>query len=215
VSGDDRPGARAGGGLDAALARRRRMRRREPGTFGPRWTGWWARLTRSVRVMPPPQLAVRAIILGSGVGALALASGGHLLGTGLIALIVLPAAVGAAVQPGGPAAALVLTGAATAWVLRYGLDRPNLGLAATEAGLLYLHHLGTALIAELGPRASLTGAVLRRWCLHAATVLGLTAAVAAVLAAVGHPAGSTPLELLGVAAAAVLAAALVALSRTA
>jgi hypothetical protein len=180
-----------------------------------RWTGLWGRLAGAVRVMPVEQITVRGIILGTGVGALTLASGGHVLGAGVIALLVLPAAVGAAVQPGGPSAALVMTGAAAAWVIHAGLDAPNLGLAAVEAALLYLHHLAAAMIADLGPRASLTPAVLRRWTAHAGTVLALTAAVTAILAAIGHPAASTPLELLGVAAGAALAAALVALSRTA
>jgi hypothetical protein len=185
------------------------------GMFRARSAGRWRRLARAARGMPAEQVVVRGIVLGTGVGALALAAGGHLLGAGVIALLVLPAAVAAVVAPGGPAAALVMTGAATAWVVRYGLDTPSLGLAAVEAALLYLHHLSAALLVDIGPRASLAAAVLRRWSVHAGTVLGLTVAATAVLAAVGRPAASSPLELIGLAAAAVLAAALVALARAA
>jgi hypothetical protein len=189
------------------------VRRREAGLVRGRSAGRWGRLVRAVVAMPGEQLVVRGIVLVSGVGALAVAAGGHPLGAGVIALLVLPAAFAAVVAPGGSAAALVMTGAAVAWVVRYGLDTPSLGLAAVEAALLYLHHLSAALLVDVGPRASLAPAVLRRWSAHAGTVLGLTVAATAVLAAVGRPAASTPLELIGLAAAAGLAAALVALAR--
>jgi hypothetical protein len=163
--------------------------------------------------MPAEQLALRGVVAAAGLLALLIASGSQLVAAGLVALVGVPAALTAAVRPDGSGPTGVLAAAAGAWALRYGVAAAPLRPALALAVLLYLHHVTAALCAAVPPAAAIDRAVLLRWGAHVAGVLGCTVAAAGGLRLLGRPAASSPLELVGIAAAVALAGLLVLLAR--
>lgn len=171
------------------------------------------RVRDGVRRMPPTQLALRGVLVGSGGLALLVAPGGRLVVSGLLALLAVPALVVAAARPDGAGPAVVLGAAAAAWTTRYGVAAAPLGTTLALAAALYLHHLTAALLAGTPPAAAVDADVLARWGAHAALVLGVTGGIAALAGALGRPGPSVPLELAGIGVALALAAVLVLLAR--
>ncbi|HST63598.1 MAG TPA: hypothetical protein VLM05_00290 [Mycobacteriales bacterium] len=145
-------------------------------------------------------LALRLLMLVSGCGALAAG-----LGAGGLPLLVAGAGalglLAALIRPGGLGPGVVIGGAAGAWLLRYGVDQPPVAGTVALTLALGLHHQAAALAAALPVRAGVHRDVLIRFARHGALVLALTAVVAAIALGITRPGGSTPLELLGLAAA--------------
>ncbi len=159
-------------------------------------------------------LAVRAVLLVAGAGALAGAGWGG--GFPLVGVIV--GALGllaALIQPGGLGPAVVVGGAAAAWVLRYGGDPAPAAGTALLALALAVHHQAAALGAALPATARVDRVVLVRFAGHGGLVLALSAAVGALALLLARPAGSSALELLGVVAVVIAVTLPVLLSRSA
>jgi hypothetical protein len=158
-------------------------------------------------------LAVRAVLLVAGAGALVAAGWGG--GYPLVAVVV--GALGllaAGAQPDGFGPAVLIGAAATAWVLRYG------GEAAPAAGTVLLalalavHHQAAGLAAALPPTAPVGRSILVRFARHGALVLAAAAVIGALALLAARPAGSSSLELLAVVAVVVAVVVPVLLSRS-
>jgi len=129
----------------------------------------------------------------------------------LVGLVCVAVAV---VLPGSMAPAGVLAAAAIAWTAKHGTDLPPAATTLLVTLAVAAHHQAAALTAALPPAARVERAVLVRFGRHAALVLVLSAAVAGLALGLGRPAGSVPLELLGLAAAVLAAAVPVLLGRS-
>jgi hypothetical protein len=161
--------------------------------------------------MPVPVLALRALVAVS--GATALLPGWE---AGLPSVAVLAGGVAlvlATLRPGSHASTAVLAAAVLAWTVRYGRDAPPPAGTVLVALAVAAHHQAAALAAALPPATVVDRAVLTRAGRHAALVLGLSAAVAALALGPGDLAASVPLELLGLAAAVLAVAVPVLLGR--
>jgi hypothetical protein len=158
-------------------------------------------------------LGVRAVLLVAGAGALAVAGWGA--GFPLVGVIAGAGGLLAAViQPGGLGPAVVIGGAATAWVVRYGGDPPPAAGTVLLALALAVHHQAAALAAALPSTARVDRAVLVRFGGHGALVLALSAVIGALALLLARPAGSSSLELLGIVAVVVAVTVPVLLSRS-
>jgi hypothetical protein len=157
-------------------------------------------------------LAVRAAMLAAGVGALLGAGWGGgfplvgvvLGGLGLVAAVI---------RPDGLGPAVVIGGAAGAWVLRFGADPPPATGTVLLALALAVHHQAAGLASALPPAARVDRAILVRFARHGALVLAAAAVVGVVALLLARPAGSSSLELLGVVAVVVAVVVPVLLSR--
>jgi hypothetical protein len=158
-------------------------------------------------------LAVRAVMLAAGAGALACAGwGGGLPVVGVI--IGTLGLMSALIQPGGLGPAVVIGGAAGAWVVRYGGDPASGAGTVLLALTLALHHQAAGLAAALPPRARVDPALVVRFARHGGLVLAAAAVVAAPALLLAHPAGSSSLEVLGVVAVVIAVVVPVLLSRS-
>ena len=158
-------------------------------------------------------LAVRAVLLVAGAGALVGAGwGGGPALVGVTAGVL--GLVSAVIQPGGLGPAVLIGGAATAWLLRYGGDPAPAAGTVLVALALALHHQAAALGAALPPTARVDRAVLVRFGRHGALVLALSAVIGALALLLARPAGSSSLELLGIVAVVVVVTVPVLLSRS-
>jgi hypothetical protein len=158
-------------------------------------------------------LAVRAVLLIAGAGALVGAGwgGGYPLVGVVIGTLGLVAAL---IQPGGLGPAVVVGGAAAAWVLRYGGDPAPAAGTVLLALALAVHHQAAAVAAALPTTARVDRAVLVRFARHGGLVLAPSAAIGALALALARPAGSSSLELLGIVAVVVAVTVPVLLSRS-
>ena len=157
-------------------------------------------------------LAVRATMLLAGAGALVGAGWGG--GYPLVAVVVGALGLVAAVlQPNGLGPAVVIGGAAGAWVLRYGGDPAPATDTVLLALALAVHHQAAGLSVALPPTARVDPAILVRFARHGVLVLAAAAAVGALALLLAHPAGSSSLEVLGVVAVVVAVIVPVLLSR--
>jgi hypothetical protein len=158
-------------------------------------------------------LAVRAVLLVAGAAALVGAGWGGaypLVGVVVGAL----GLVAAVIRPGGLGPAVVIGGAAAAWVLRYGSDpAPAVGTVLLALALA-VHHQAAGLAAALPPTARVDRSILVRFARHGAVVLAAAAVVGALALLTTRPAGSSSLELLGVLAVVVAVVVPVLLSRS-
>jgi hypothetical protein len=157
-------------------------------------------------------LALRAVLLVAGAGALVGAGWGGaypLVGV-VFGALGLAAAV---IQPGGLGPAVVIGGAAAAWVARYGGDPASAAGTVLLALGLAVHHQAAGLAAALPPTARVDRAIVVRFARHGGLVLAAAAVVAVVALLFAHPAGSSSLELLGVVAVVVAVVVPVLLSR--
>jgi zinc transporter ZupT len=109
---------------------------------------------------------------------------------------------------------VVLGGAAAGWVLRYGVDQAPAAGTLLLALALAVHHQAAGLAAALPVTARVARAVPVRFARHGTVVLVLSAAIAALTLGLSRPAGSSSLELLGVAAVVVVVSVPVLLSRS-
>jgi hypothetical protein len=158
-------------------------------------------------------LGVRAALLVAAAGALLCAGwgGGYpLVGVVLGAL----GLVAAVLRPGGLGPAVVIGGAATAWVLRYGGDPAPVAGTVLLALALAVHHQAAGLAAALPPTARVDRSILVRFARHGAVVLAAAAVVGALALLAARPAGSSSLELLAVVAVVVAVLVPVLLSRS-
>jgi hypothetical protein len=158
-------------------------------------------------------LVVRAVMLAAGAGALVGAGWGG--GLPLVGLVIGALGLAAAlIQPGGLGPAVVIGGAAGAWVVRYGGDPASATGTVLLALALAVHHQAAALAAALPPTARVDRAILVRFVRHGGIVLGAAAVVGALALLVAQPAGSSSLELLGVVAVVIAVIVPVLLSRS-
>jgi hypothetical protein len=158
-------------------------------------------------------LAVRALMLAAGAGALAGAGWGG--GFALVGVIV--GALGlmaAAIQPGGLGPAVVIGGVAGAWVVRYGGDPASATGTVLLALALAVHHQAAGLSAALPPTARVDPAILVRFARYGGLVLAASAVVGALALLLAHLAGSSSLEILGVVAVVIAVLVPVLLSRS-
>jgi hypothetical protein len=158
-------------------------------------------------------LALRAVMLVAGAGALVGAGwGGGLPVVGLI--IGALGLIAALIRPSGLGPAVVIAGAAGAWVVRYGGDPASDTGTVLLALALAVHHQAAGLAAALPPTARVDRAILVRFARHGAVVLAAAAAVGALALLLARPPGSSPLELLAVLAVVVAVIVPVLLSRS-
>jgi hypothetical protein len=155
-------------------------------------------------------LVLRGLLAVAGAGALAAGGGGIALIPVVIGALGLVAAL---VDPGGLGPGVVIGGAACAWVLRYGVHDASIAGTVLVALALAVHHQAAAFAAALPPTAEVQREVVLRFARHGGLVLGLTALVGVLALGMTRPAGSVPLELLGLAAAVVAVTVPVLLSR--
>jgi hypothetical protein len=156
---------------------------------------------------------VRALMLAAGAGALV--GAGWVGGLPVVGLVVGALGLMAAlIQPGGLGPAVVIGGAAGAWVVRYGFDQAS----ATGTVLLALapavFHQAAGLAAALPPTARVDPAIVVRFARHGALVLAASAVVGALALLLVRPAGSSSLELLGIVAVVIAVVVPVLLSRS-
>lgn len=171
------------------------------------------RTLADLRRMSPAVLAVRGVVLLSGVVALLVAPGGELVVAGIVAATGVVGLVAGAVRPDGGGPAVVLACAVLAWLVRYGQNPPPAVPTLVLALAMAVHHQAAALAGALPPTATVDREVLLRFGLHAAVVLSLSAAIAVLALAVARPDGSVPLELAGLVAVGLIVAVPVMLSR--
>jgi hypothetical protein len=175
-------------------------------------SAWWP-AWRTARAMPAAQVALRAVLVLTGVVAFALLPdrGGSLAGAA--AWLVPVALPFAAVRPGSDAPAVVVGAAAVSWLVGYGGQLPPAAATMLLGTALYLHHLAAAFAAAAPPTAALDRRLLRRWSVP--LLAGLAAAFAAAVAAYGsHQLPLSPvLEIAGVAAVLAASGLLVLLTR--
>jgi hypothetical protein len=168
---------------------------------------------RATMRVPVAQLALRALLLLAGAAALLIAPGGRLVLPGVLVLAAVPALLSAAIRPDGPGPGVVLGAAAGAWTIRYGAATPPWDATLALTGALAVHHATAALCAAMPPTSRPEPAVLLRWAAQVATVLAVGGGVAGAVRLLGRPAASVPLEIAGVAAVVLVAAAPVLLAR--
>jgi hypothetical protein len=158
-------------------------------------------------------LAVRVVLVAAGAAALTTAGwgGGHPLVAVVIGALGLVAAL---IEPRGIGPAVLIGGAAAAWMLRYGGDPAPVAGTVLLALALAVHHQAAALAAVLAPTARVDRAVLVRFARHGALVLASSAAIGALAFLLDRPAGSSSLELLGIVAVMVAVTVPVLLSRS-
>jgi hypothetical protein len=170
-------------------------------------------VTAVLRAMPVAQLAVRGLLVLTGVLAFALMPdrGGSL--AGLAAWCGLAGVPVAAVLPGSDGAAAVLGGLGVSWIVGYGGHIPPLGPTALLGALLYVHHLAAAYAAATPPSALPDRRLARRWAVP--LLAGLLALPSAAAAAYGtHQLPPSPvLQLAGLAGVLATAALIVLLTR--
>jgi hypothetical protein len=166
-----------------------------------------------LRLWSRTALLLRALLLLAGAAALTagLGAGGLPLAGAVVGALGLVAAL---IRPGGLGPGVVIAGAAAAWLLRYGPDQPPIAGTVLLALALALHHQAAALAATLPVRARVHRDVLVRFAGHGGLVLALTAVVGVLAFGIARPGGSTPLEVLGLAAAVAAITVPVLLSRT-
>ena len=165
-----------------------------------------------LRVWSRTVLGVRAVMLVAGAGALLGAGWGG--GFPLVGVVVgALGLVAAGIGPGGLGPAVVIGGAAAAWVARYGGDPASAAGTVLLALGLAVHHQAAGLAAALPPRARVDRAIVVRFARHGGLVLAAAAVVGVVALLLAHPAGSSSLELLGVVAVVVAVVVPVLLSR--
>jgi hypothetical protein len=158
-------------------------------------------------------LAVRAVMFGAGAGALVGAGWGG--GFPLVAVVLgALGLIAAMIEPGGLGAAVVIGGAAAAWVARYSADPASAAGTVLLALALAVHHQAAGLAAALPPTARVDRAILVRFARHGAVVLALSAAVGVLALRLTRPAGSSSLEVLGVVAVVIAVFVPVLLSRS-
>jgi hypothetical protein len=158
-------------------------------------------------------VGLRAVLVAAGAAALT----GVGWGGGFLLVAVVFGALGlvvALIRPGGLGPAVVIGGAATAWVLRYGGDPAPAAGTVLLALALAVHHQAAALAAALPPTAQVDRAILVRFARHGALVLAASAAIGAFALLLSRPAGSSSLELLGIVAVVVAVIVPVLLSRS-
>lgn len=172
-----------------------------------------SRIADRLRRWGPAVLAIRALVVVSGIAALLVAPGGEFVVAGMICTVGAVGLVSGAVRPDGGGPAFLLAAAALAWIVRYGQQPPSAAATLGLALAMAVHHQAAALAAALPETAAVDRAVLVRFGLHAAVVLALSGAVAVLALAAGRPAGSVPLELSGLVAVVLIVAVPVILSR--
>jgi hypothetical protein len=159
-------------------------------------------------------LALRAVMLVAGAGALV--GAGWVGGVPVVGLVVGGLGLLAAlIQPGGFGPAVVIGGAAGAWLARYGGDPAPATGTVLIAVALAVHHQAAGLAAALPSTGRVDPAIVVRFIRHGALVLAASAVVGAVALLLGRPAGSSSLELIGVVAVVIAVVVPVLLSRSA
>jgi hypothetical protein len=158
-------------------------------------------------------LALRVVMFAAGAGAVTGAGWGG--GLPVVGLVVGALGLAAAlIQPGGLGPAVVIGGAAGAWVARYGVDPASATGTVLLALALAVHHQAAGLAAALPPTARVDPAIVVRFARHGALVLAASAVVGAVALLLAQPAGSSSLELIGIVAVVIAVVVPVLLSRS-
>ena len=158
-------------------------------------------------------LALRAVMLVAGGGALV--GAGWVGGFPVVGLVVGGLGLLAAlIQPGGFGPAVVIGGAAAAWLARYGADPAPATGTVLIALALAVHHQAAGLAAALPSTGRVDPAIVVRFIGHGALVLAASAVVGAVALLLARPAGSSSLELIGVVAVVIAVVVPVLLSRS-
>jgi hypothetical protein len=158
-------------------------------------------------------LAVRAVMLAAGVGALVGAGWGG--GYPLVGIVFGSLGLVAALfQPGGLGPSVVIGGAVAAWVLRYGVDPAPATGTVLLALALAVHHQAAGLATALPLTARVDRAIVVRFARHGALVLAAAAVIGVLALRLARPAGSSSLELLGIVAVVIAVTVPVLLSRS-
>jgi hypothetical protein len=170
---------------------------------------------RTLRAMPPIQLALRAGVLLTGAIAALLPQQQFVGGLAVLIVVALLGALMAAVAPETPGAAITFVMVAVLWLVAYGLHgAPSIVVTTGLALDLYVFHTLTALCAAMPATARIDPEVLIRWSRHALITLAVSGVVAAVAFVLPRLTGSLPLELAGLLAVVALTAVPVWLART-
>jgi TilS substrate binding domain len=148
-------------------------------------------------------LAVRAVVLVSGVALVLAPAHPHVVGVAATVVGVLLAAA----LPGGAGAAVATVGFALAWLTSTGLHTvPGAGRTVLAAAALYALHQSSALAAFLPLDAVVDRAVLRHWLARCGPPLGASAVVVTVSELLPRRHGSAAVELAGLIATVVVLA---------
>jgi hypothetical protein len=173
----------------------------------------WRYGVRIFRAMPAAQVALRGLLVFTGVAAFALLPdrGGTLAGVAAwFALLALPVA---AVRPASDASSVVLGGTAVSWLVGYGGHLPPAAATVLLGALLYVHHLAASFAAAVPATALLDRRLAAHWSVP--LLAGLAALAAAAVAAYGtHELPLSPvLQIAGLAGVLTAAGLLVLLTR--
>lgn len=154
---------------------------------------------------------LRVLLLASGLAAVGLGWSGRPGVPVVVALVGLVGVGVAVVHPYGAGPAVVLGAAAITWAAGNGL--PSVPRTLLLTVLLAVHHQAAALATVLPVTARVDRRLLVRAGRHLGVVLALSGLVAVLALGIARPGGSVLLELVGLAAAVVVTAALVAAGR--
>jgi len=174
--------------------------------------GWRAGL-RTFRAMPAVQVALRGLLVLTGVVAFALQPDRGVTLAGVAAWFALLAVPVAAVRPTSDASTVVLGGTGVAWVIGYGGHLPPAAATVLLGAVLYLHHVAASFAAAMPPTAMPDRRLAARWSVP--LLAGLTALGAAAVTAYGtHELPLSPvLQIAGLAGVLAAAGLLVLLTR--
>jgi hypothetical protein len=135
--------------------------------------------------------------------------------SGLTVMFVLAGTVLAAAAPTFAGALVVVIAEVLGWTSAYGSDAfAPVGRTVAFAVLLYLLHAATSLGASVPIEASVERAVVLRWAANCLPALGCTVAAGVAVSLLGRSSGSPALDIVGLAAVAVVLAGLVWIGRT-
>jgi hypothetical protein len=143
----------------------------------------WRAGLRTFRAMPAAQIALRGLLVVTGVAGFALVPDRGASLAGIAAWIGLVSAPVAAVHPGSDAPSAVLGGTAIAWVAGYGGHLPPAAATVLLGTVLYVHHLVATLAAAAPATALLDPRLAGRWAVP--LLVGLAALGAAAVAGYG------------------------------